>query len=581
MVFPARMLVRLGAAAVAVSVATPRLGAQAPTYVGWTVAGTASYNPFSPTAGGDGVLGTSVAVLGDLNGDGVDDVAIQSGNGAFVHLVSGTNGALIQSLPGVAGTEFGRSLVRMPDVNADGVPDFGVGAPGTASSTGRFEVRSGAGGAVLWAANGAVPFSRFGDAAAEIGDVDFDGVADVAVGAPGLNAFTTPPPPGVIVVHSGATGGVVRTHVSPPGLTVGRAVAKAGDVDGDGVPDAVMTATLPPGAQCAAGLALAGIVSGASGAPLWFVTGPLCDHFGWSVAALGDVDFDGVPDFAVGAPDHQVTPITNGAVYRYSGSNGALIGITSGTFVGESFGYSLAGGADWDGDGDGDLFVGAPVVTSTLAPGAVHVIDVLAGTTLAVASDVAPGSTRFGTAVAVSPDLTGDGAADLVVGAPFSSTGGLSLNGAATVRTGFAPSTTGATPFGSACGPPGAPPPLLRLYGGPPSASAGAPQFAVAITRCAPQAPTLLAVGLSANAWGSLSLPLSLGALGMPTCSLLVSPDLVLAGKASAWGVSSFAAPIPQNPAFVGSVVYVQGFVAGLASPTPGAVTSALALTLL
>ncbi len=98
------------------------------------------------------------------------------------------------------------------------------------------------------------------------------------------------------------------------------------------------------------------------------------DRFGWSVASLGDLDGDGVGDLAVGAlEDDPYGPPgrseigavwvlflnTNGTVKSHQKINSTQGGFTGTLDDGDNFGWSVASLGDLDGDGLGDLAVGA------------------------------------------------------------------------------------------------------------------------------------------------------------------------------------------------------------------------------
>ncbi|MBZ0253799.1 MAG: integrin alpha [Candidatus Methylomirabilis sp.] len=85
-----------------------------------------------------------------------------------------------------------------------------------------------------------------------------------------------------------------------------------------------------------------------------------CDGFGLTLASLGDVTGDGVNEIVVGAPFYSDQTVNlGGKVYVFSGSDGALIR----SFVGRDYelmGSALATPGDLDGDGFPDLAAGAP-----------------------------------------------------------------------------------------------------------------------------------------------------------------------------------------------------------------------------
>jgi hypothetical protein len=86
-------------------------------------------------------------------------------------------------------------------------------------------------------------------------------------------------------------------------------------------------------------------------------------HFGLALAGVGDIDGDGVPDLAAGAPYQNVAGQGNqGRVFLFSGASGQLVlTLTKPSPQAQAqFGWTLAGVGDVDGDGVPDLAVGAP-----------------------------------------------------------------------------------------------------------------------------------------------------------------------------------------------------------------------------
>lgn len=284
-------------------------------------------------------FGFAVAFLGDLDADGRDDYGAGGLDGNYVRIWSGATGHLIATIFGDAsGDQFGSSLCGVGDVNADGVPDFAVGAPGSDlanSDAGLVRVFSGLDASVLYDVTGAGASSEFGYALARAGRVDGDAVEDFVVGSSTGSNFAE--------VRSGADGALIHAFVGDASIDwFGTAVAGVGDANGDGASDVLIGAS-----QGLLGRGYARLYSGATGELLFnFGGGAPLDLFGWSVSPAGDVDGDGRADFAIGAPFSEGAGgawINAGAVHVYSGRNGTLITTFYGTADDEALGWSVAG----------------------------------------------------------------------------------------------------------------------------------------------------------------------------------------------------------------------------------------------
>ena len=113
-------------------------------------------------------------------------------------------------------------------------------------------------------------------------------------------------------------------------------------------------------------------------------TGVNQEKFGFAVARIGDVNDDGKPDWAVGAPDSDEGGTKAGKVYVFYGDPDTLqitsVGIL-GELGGDNFGFSISAAGDFDSDGIDDFIVGAPAAASGLPgrPGFAYIIFGKAG----------------------------------------------------------------------------------------------------------------------------------------------------------------------------------------------------------
>ena len=302
-------------------------------------------------------FGRSVISIGDLDQDGVLDLAVGvrsdddggTDTGAVYILfmnadltvkstskISATSGGLAAGLLD-AGDFFGYSLASPGDLNNDGIQDLIIGASNdddgetdagafynifldrTGAVQGAQKVSNTAG--TITPANLGTPLSSgdlFGQAASSIGDFNNDGLIDVAIGAPGDDDAA-----GALWFLSLRDNGTVagRTKISSPDLPAGtldsgdgfggRHVANIGDLDGDGIDEIAVGAFRDDDGGTDQGalyvLFLNEDLSVRDSQKISSLAGGFTgtisdgDLFGMTVAPLGDVDGDGIPDIAVGS----------------------------------------------------------------------------------------------------------------------------------------------------------------------------------------------------------------------------------------------------------------------------------------
>jgi len=247
----------------------------------------------------------------------------------------------------------------------------------------------------------------FGWAVSELGDIDGDHVTDLIIGEVNGGSHIR----GRVWAYSGRTGRLVFRRAGRANDQNGYAVAAAGDVNGDGVPDVVSGA---PGVGHAVGHAY--VYSGATGRTLARLHGHRPgDQFGAAVAGAGDVNGDGRSDLLVGAPGSGAAGSAPGRAYVISGRTHHVIRILSAHRLGDSFGAATARSDDLDGDGVSDLIVGANRAGSHRG-GAVYVYSGRTGRRL-FRIPGEPGSVEFGRFFAAGVgDTNGDGVPDIYVG---------------------------------------------------------------------------------------------------------------------------------------------------------------------
>lgn len=153
------------------------------------------------------------------------------------------------------------------------------------------------------------------------------------------------------------------------------------------------------------------------------IDGSASSFFGKALASAGDFNGDGVEDLLVGAPFYDVPATSAGAAYLYYGGQSPDVGVDvvfAGEVASDYFGIAVAGGGDFNNDGWGDIAVGAYKADwdSFSDAGKLYVYyggpggDTTADQLLAGEAD----GERFGYAVTMG-DFTGDGVDDIAVGA--------------------------------------------------------------------------------------------------------------------------------------------------------------------
>ena len=393
-----------------------------------------------------GQLGQLGCVIPDATGDGKPEFALGASSAPHgptilpppgksrVFVYSGaTGGYVTQFFPPVFAGAW--SLAGVEDASGDGLGELAVGVPQMHPPGGRVHLYSVADAEWVRAIQPPAAASglHFGMSVAGVPDADGDGRGDVLVGAtlPVETFFLGPT--GRAFLMSGGTGQLIRIF-TPPGVmpdpSFGSLVLSIPDVTADAGADVLV-----------GGNGSVHVYNGANGARVYTIIGPKtpaslianAPTFGHAAASVPDLDNDGVADLVISNPSVNVDlgPMLPafapdaGAIYIYSGRTGTLRRTVLGPPIGVNhFGWSVAGVQDQNGDGRGDILVGAPlnpaVFQGGYGPGAAYIISGFSGNRLRNLPSPNPeNGGRLGEMVLALPDMNGNGRAELVISAPY------------------------------------------------------------------------------------------------------------------------------------------------------------------
>jgi len=293
-----------------------------------------------------------------------------------------------------------------------------------------------------WAAESNLAQAHFGASLSSAGDVNGDGFSDVIVGAPLYQNV------GAVFVYLGSVTGLSAGPAwsavgVDPGAYFGFSVASAGDVNGDGYDDVIFGAPFfDNGASVDEGRAFVylGSAAGLSSMPAWSVgSGQAVSIFGRSVASAGDVNGDGYGDVIISADAFTNGETQEGRAFVYIGSASGLSNTPAWTAESNQpsagLGQSVASAGDVNGDGFGDIVIGAwhfddPDNDEGAAfvwlggpsggargPSGLGPDGTPSNAQWTAESDQAVAN--FGFAVGTAGDVNGDGYSDVIIGAEF------------------------------------------------------------------------------------------------------------------------------------------------------------------
>ncbi len=421
-------------------------------------------------------FGRQATIIGDINDDGVADLAISAPNNdasfaeaGRVYIFFGdtnwpatfvANDADVIISGDIASLKFGTRIAPAGDINGDGINDFIVSSPTASTSKGRVSLFY---GRETWPATlsanqanatfvGTSDYNYLGYAATGAGDVNGDGCDDLALGAYG---YSDPNKPNIgktyLIFGRGQCNGLAAISGNFPltgaGATfvgernndaLGSTVAGIGDLNKDGYDD---LAILAPGYDkqtnddsgrvylIYGGTSLQGAISLSTNSSVVAITGDESDvDLGGAILGT-DLNKDGYADLVIGASMSNASAANGGMVYVIYGKSQKLtaIGVSSISTqfspetASSNLGASLAA-SDLDNDGIQDLIIGAPKYDRAI--GRVYYIK---GRTsqygkvpMAKANAFFNGENigdSAGNSLSGGGDLQGDGADDLIVGA--------------------------------------------------------------------------------------------------------------------------------------------------------------------
>jgi hypothetical protein len=365
----------------------------------------------SPNPQASGFFGAAALGIEDINADGQRDLLISSledpmGHGprsGVVYAYCGRSFNVLYTLfsPNAqTDGRFGEPLFEAGDLDGDGVKDFLVSAwhendpSNSVLHPGALYAYSAATGSLLHEMRSAFPTDtgNFGRTAANLHeDLDGDGIDDILVGAKKEQMPGSPFQEGLTYIFSGASGIMLCPMQSPDpqhkGWWGNDLISLNEDVDRDGFKDYIVGANYENDPSRPDNAGRAYLISGKNTTVIKMLESPVVadGRYGKKIVALGgDIDGDGIGDFAISAwgDSEPGTPVRQGRIYVHSGRDGSLLQtIASPDACADGhFGRGMSAlRDDVNGDGYPDLVGGASFETGPMGPldvGQVHICSV-------------------------------------------------------------------------------------------------------------------------------------------------------------------------------------------------------------